>query len=618
MSDKYLRILWIGLMLLALWSPTAALANDKHMLEPQDLSSPKATLNTFLTTGDVFYRLLRDEYWHAPSRAVVDRMGGFDVELERMLDLSGIPPAARFELGRDGIHYLYEVLSRIELPAEADIPDEAAYANAGDDQEGAHKRVSWTIPHTEISLVRVAEGPRAGEFLFSSQTVARAKEFYEKTRTLPYLRDVPLKNYAEMRPYLSMSSWIIPSHSIEGFPGWLKRSVYKQAVWKWIALLILITMTPAVIFVIHRLSRRGLSGHSAVAYLRRLVTPLALLLAPLVLNLANRQLTLTGWVSGGVTLVAEAVTYFALAWIIWTVMMAVSEAIISSPRIPDQSLNAHLLRLAARTVGILGVIGIIIYLSQQLGIPQYGLVTGLGVGGLAVALAVRPTLENVIGGLILFLDKPVRVGDFCRFGEEAGTVEEIGLRSTRLRKLDDTLVSVPNADFSQLRLTNYRRRRRRLYKTTLGLRYETSAEQLRYVMAKLREMLIGHPKVSPDKLHVRFDGFGAYSLDVAVFAYIRTTDWLLYLAIREDINLRLMDIVKEAGTGFAFPSQTAYLGRDSGLDAERGRETEAQVQEWRSKGQLPFPEFDEGTRGEKEDVLDYPPEGSPDFKPRTP
>jgi MscS family membrane protein len=135
-------------------------------------------------------------------------------------------------------------------------------------------------------------------------------------------------------------------------------------------------------------------------------------------------------------------------------------------------------------------------------------------------------------------------------------------------------------------------------------------------MAKLREMLLGHPKVSPDTLHVRFDGFGAYSLDVAVFAYIRTRDWLNYRAIREDINLRIMDIVEEAGTGFAFPSQTAYLGRDSGLDAERGREAETQVQAWRSKGQLPFPEFDEGIRGEKEDVLDYPPEGSPNYKPR--
>jgi MscS family membrane protein len=174
---------------------------------------------------------------------------------------------------------------------------------------------------------------------------------------------------------------------------------------------------------------------------------------------------------------------------------------------------------------------------------------------------------------------------------------------------------VPNPDFSQRELHDYTRRRRRLYQTILGLRYETSTEQLRYVIAELREMLLGHPKVSPDNLYVRFGGFGAYSLDVAVFAYIRTRDRLTYRAIREDINLRIMNIVEEAGTGFAFPSQTAYLGRDSGVDAERGREAEVQVQEWRSKGQLPFPEFDEAIRGQKEDVLDYPPEGSPDFKP---
>jgi MscS family membrane protein len=116
-------------------------------------------------------------------------------------------------------------------------------------------------------------------------------------------------------------------------------------------------------------------------------------------------------------------------------------------------------------------------------------------------------------------------------------------------------------------------------------------------------------------LHVRFDSFGAYSLDIALFAYIRTRDWLSYRAIKEDINLRIIDIVSEAGTGFAFPSQTAYLGRDTGLDAERGREAEVQVQRWRSEGQLPFPEFDKSLRGAQEDVLDYPPEGSPDYKP---
>jgi MscS family membrane protein len=149
------------------------------------------------------------------------------------------------------------------------------------------------------------------------------------------------------------------------------------------------------------------------------------------------------------------------------------------------------------------------------------------------------------------------------------------------------------------------------------LRYETSPEQLRYVIAKLREMLLGHPKVTPDTLHVRFDSFGAYSLDIAVFAYIRTRDWLTYRAIREDINFRIMDIIEEAGTGFAFPSQTAYLGRDPGLNAERGQEAETQVQAWRSEGQLPFPEFDDGILAEKEDVLDYPPKGSPDYQPRS-
>jgi MscS family membrane protein len=273
------------------------------------------------------------------------------------------------------------------------------------------------------------------------------------------------------------------------------------------------------------------------------------------------------------------------------------------------------LRLVARAAGVLGVIAIIVYVTNELGVPLYGIVAGLGVGGLAIALAVRPTLENVISGLILFTDKPVRIGDFCRFGDETGTIEEIGLRSTRIRRIDDTLVSVPNADFVQRELHNYARRRARLYQTTLGLRYETTPEQLRYVLARLREMLDGHPKVSPDKLHVRFDGFGAHSLDIAIFAFIRTRDWLNYRAIREDINLRIMDIVNEAGTGFAFPSQTIYLGRDTGLDSERRREAEMRVQEWRSKGQLPFPEFDESLREAQKDVLDYPPKGSPDYEP---
>jgi MscS family membrane protein len=128
-------------------------------------------------------------------------------------------------------------------------------------------------------------------------------------------------------------------------------------------------------------------------------------------------------------------------------------------------------------------------------------------------------------------------------------------------------------------------------------------------------MLLGHPKVSADRLSVRFVSFGAYSLDVEIFAYISTRDWFENRAIREDINLRIMDIVKQAGTGFAFPSQTTYFARDGGLDAERGRHAEAQVENWRANAQLPFPEFEDAEQKRLEDSLDYPPQGSPHHKP---
>jgi MscS family membrane protein len=317
-----------------------------------------------------------------------------------------------------------------------------------------------------------------------------------------------------------------------------------------------------------------------------------------------------------VSVVIWVLIFAGIGWLIILVTGRIAEAINEARQVKQGSIDGQLVRTLFRLVSIAMLVLLVFYAAGFFGIPLTPVAAGLGIGGLALALAVRPTLENVIGGLTLFADKPVKIGEFCRFGSEYGTVEQIGLRSTRLRTLDDTLVSVPNADFSQRELANYARRTQRLYRTTLGLRYETTAEQLRYLMTRLREMLLGHPKVSPEWLHVRFDSFGAYSLDVEVFAYIRATAWLDYRAIREDINLRIMDIVKEAGTGFAFPSQTTYLSRDLGLDAERGQQAESEVEKWRSRGQLPFPDFDEGLHWDKQDILDYPPKGSPGYTPR--
>ncbi len=250
----------------------------------------------------------------------------------------------------------------------------------------------------------------------------------------------------------------------------------------------------------------------------------------------------------------------------------------------------------------------------MLGVNVSAALAGLGIGGIAVALAAQKTLENLIGGISLFADRPVQVGDFCRYGDQIGTVEEIGLRSTRIRTLERTLVSVPNAEFSTMQLDNFAVRDRRLLKTVLQLRYEMTPEQMRYVLAKLRELLLGHPKVDPDPARVRFVGYGAYSKDVEVFAYLRCQEQSDFLAIQEDILLRMEDIIAEAGSGFAFPSQTAYLAQEAGVDAERGREAEAEVGAWRDSGRLPFPEFAGEEREQLQDTLDWPPEGSPEHR----
>jgi len=613
------RLLCYGALCLLLSTVAWAADTGEHPLEPPDLSSPRATLNTFLTTGDAYLRLLREQYWETPSRATVARLRALGARAERALDLSQTPPAARFDMGRDEVVYLYEVLSRIELPPAAQIPDAAAYAGAGGD-ETSGKPPSWTIPHTEITLARVAKGPHAGQFLFSPETVARVHEFYKKTSSLPYRRDVPLKNYAEMRAYLSMSSWLIAPRTIEALPDWLKHGVYGQAVWKWIALVLTILVTLLVFVAIHRLARCGIVRRSAAAHLCRLVTPVTvLLLTPLVLDVSSRELALTGRIDEGLTLLADAVGYVALAWIAWTGSILVAEAIIASPRIPDQSLNAHLLRLAARVVGGVAVIVIVFHVSSQLGAPLYGIVAGLGVGGIAIALAAQNTIEHFIGSLNLFADRPVRVGDFCRYGEDPapdwqriGIVESIGLRSTRIRGVDSSVTTIPNGDFSKMHLVNYSLRSRILLKTVLGLRYETTDDQLRFVLATLRNMLLAHPRVVDEEPRVRFAGFGNSGLNVEIRVNINTNDLNEFRAIREDIFLRVVKIIKDAGTGFAFPSRTVYQTQDGGLDAERQEAAEAQVRAWGSAHELPFPNFTADYRRQMRNTLDYPPEGSPE------
>jgi MscS family membrane protein len=202
------------------------------------------------------------------------------------------------------------------------------------------------------------------------------------------------------------------------------------------------------------------------------------------------------------------------------------------------------------------------------------------------------------------------VGDFCQVADQMGTVEDIGLRSTKIRTLSRTVVAVPNGQLASTSIENFSQRDKFRFHHTIGVRYETSADQTRYLLAKIRSLLHAHPRIERDGARIRFVGLGASSLDLEVSAYVRAADKSEFLAIQEDLLLRILDLVAESGTSIAFPSQTTYFVRDTPVDGEQREHAEAHVRAWRDRGELPFPDFGPRQAADLQVAVEYPPEGS--------
>ncbi len=283
-----------------------------------------------------------------------------------------------------------------------------------------------------------------------------------------------------------------------------------------------------------------------------------------------------------------------------------------------QRLRTHAISIGRTGTGTLMVLGerilkalvVIVAMLAILGILGFNLTTllaGLGIGGIAIAFAAQKTLENLFGGISVLADEVIRVGDSCRFGDRVGTVEDISLRSTRIRTVERTQLSIPNGALATMNVENLTRRDKFLFNPLLGMRCETSADQLRYVLAEIRRLLYEHPKVESDSARIRFASFDASALTMEVFSYVLARDMAEFTAVREDLLLRILEIVDRSGTGFAFPSQTLYLTRDSGLNAEKTAAAEKQVQQWRDQRDLPFPDFAATDKSAFRGSIAYPP-----------
>ncbi len=529
----------------------------QHPLEPPATSSPRETLAAFLTATDEMWTVVRDEGSGARSREGLRQMTEQDISARRTLDLSQVAPEASVEKGRNAHLHLYEVLSRIALPAMDDVPgDDEIAANPGLDR--------WTLPHTEITIHRVTEGPRRDEFLFAPDTVARAKEFYERTKELPYRREPPIENLASWTQVYG--GWNVPMAWVDALPKSLRSVAWGQAWWKWVFLVVVAWANLAVIFFVYRLTRRKGRPRSVWRYLIGLGVPATLLVSAIgVIPSVTEAINVTGAVANFIHLTVTSMAYVSLAWILWLLVLAAGEAIVAAPRVRAESLDASLIRLTARTIALVGALILIFQGASKIGLPLVGLVASVSIGGLAIALAAQDTLKSLLGSLMILIDQPYRVGERIVAGGHDGTVERIGLRSTQIRQLDGNVTSIPNENMASMNIENIGRRGNIRRKAQLRIATGTARARVEQAVQIVRDILADHegmPAENPPRVY--FDEFNTDSLSIRFFYWYAPPDYWAFSEFSERVNLEIIRRFAEAGIALAPPTSRTELTDDSG------------------------------------------------------
>lgn len=306
--------------------------------------------------------------------------------------------------------------------------------------------------------------------------------------------------------------------------------------------------------------RRRVRGNADLPNPQVLRPPVRLLLLALAIRWLVSMLPLPLLARQFWSITALMIVVVACTWLLMLLNESGERYLVGRRR--SLSGSAAVLRLVRRLIDGIILFAGLLFTLHHFGINLTATLAGLGVGGIAVALAAQKTLENVIAGVSLVADQAVHVGDVLSVGDIQGTVEAVGLRSTRIRTVDRTVVSLPNGQIATMRLETLSLRDKFLFHPVVGLRYETTPVQLHSFMAGVRSLLNEHANIDSITVRVRFVRFGASSLDVDIFAYVFAHDWNNFLEIQEELLFGIMDIVREAGAEIAFPSQSLYLEAD--------------------------------------------------------
>jgi MscS family membrane protein len=462
------------------------------------------------------------------------------------------------------LSYVFRRHIWVDIASVSDSPE--GYQDDGlpsfRDSLGEVKSSSGAVP---ILLQRIPDGEGGFEWKISNQTVASIGPLWEEFGRTPFQEK--LANSLPPFNFLGMENW------------------------QWLYLLVFLLLMVASIALLNKLL--SLKPVDQRSYLRNrlmwyLYSPLAMFVYIEIL----RSFMLSMGLSVKARALFDSVLLDYTAWSFLAVGLIdfLAERVRRAWVKRGDAEMTVILQPVAIVFKIFTVAVMVVAGFSEAGFEVTTIIAGLGVGSLAVALAAQRTLENLIGAITLYIAQPVRPGDLCRFGDIVGTVEAIGLRSTEVRTLDRTLVHIPNAIFISKEVENYSRRDMiRLYRM-LALRLDTSPDQLRLVSARLRELLYSFRMIDRASVSVRLFNSTDYAWVLRWDSRVKTKDFQEFLAVAEDIYLRLMDILAEAGVSLATPADLRVADGNY-PDHTRRSEAEKLVAQWREQDKMPFPDW---------------------------
>jgi MscS family membrane protein len=401
--------------------------------------------------------------------------------------------------------------------------------------------ISTAKGELEVLVERVDRGKVGRVWLFSRKTLASIPEVYAELNSSPVEKYVPnflLKRVA----HVPLFHWLA---FLVGLP----------------ALYLLTRLLDALIRLSFAIFGRKFLGKVPLTRRNILPAPVRLLIVAIVIRLVLPEAGLPLLARQFWSTTSLVITIIACIWLL-ILLNSWGERFLVSRR-STLSGSVAVLRLFRRVLDGLVLFAGLLFTLYYFGVNPTAAFAGLGVGGIAVALAAQKTLENLIAGISLVADRAVHVGDFLKIGDTFGTIEEVGLRSTRIRTPDRTVVSLPNGLISNMSLETLSARDKFWFHPLLNLRFETTISQIRLILSGVHNLLLSHSSVERSSVRVRFLAIAKSSLDVEIFSYIYANDWAQFLEIQEQLLFSIIELVEQAGAEFAFPSQTMYVSSDS-------------------------------------------------------